>query len=138
MSKDFDAWNVHKQQLDGKQVRFSFRERELWWCSLGLNVGFEQDGTGTEFDRPVLIVRKFNRGMFWGAALTSRDPNPSKPAARYFVPVHYDDQAADTNSYVIISQLRVLSAKRLIRREGRLGDDQFTRVVSAIRELLPL
>ena len=46
-----------------------FHEENLV-CHLGANVGFEQDGIGEDFLRPVLILRKFNVYMFWALPLT--------------------------------------------------------------------
>jgi len=33
-------------------------------ASLGKNIGYEQDGNGSGFSRPVLVVKKFNNQMF--------------------------------------------------------------------------
>ena len=48
--KDFDKWNIIKKQVNTKEVirDLFFYEREVWWCSLGLNVGYEQDGKNDE------------------------------------------------------------------------------------------
>lgn len=46
MKKDFDEWNAKKKEIHkGGEAPF-YNEREIWWCALGANVGFEQDGTG--------------------------------------------------------------------------------------------
>jgi len=137
MNKDFDAWNEQKKQINGLGRAPEFSERELWWCSFGHNVGFEQDGKGKRFKRPVLIVRKFNKGMFWGVALTSRPPKPNTRASTFYQQVSYQGQPQDTSSYVILSQFRTFSSKRLLYREGRLSDDDFDEVVTAIKGLLP-
>ena len=41
--KDFDKWNEKKKTIDQKEIsdQTFFNEREIWWGSLGLNVGFE-------------------------------------------------------------------------------------------------
>ena len=39
---------------------------------MGVNIGFEQDGTGSNFDRPVLILKGFNKESFFGVALTGK------------------------------------------------------------------
>lgn len=39
MKKDFDSWNDIKKNLDGKAKDMLFKEREVWWCNLGLNIG---------------------------------------------------------------------------------------------------
>ena len=48
--KDFDAWNKQKILLENTQRNISFHEREIWWCSLGLNIGDEQDRKNELFE----------------------------------------------------------------------------------------
>jgi mRNA interferase MazF len=43
-----------------------FKERDIWWVSIGVNVGFEEDGKHEKFLRPVLILKKFNKELFLG------------------------------------------------------------------------
>ena len=64
MQKDFDKWNLEKKSIHSNQEFPFYNEREIWWCSLGVNVGFEQDGTGQKFDRPVLVIKGFNKNTF--------------------------------------------------------------------------
>jgi mRNA interferase MazF len=65
--KNFDAWNGLKKIQDAKdrlaQPIFC-RERDISWISLGLNIGDEEDGKGDFFERPVLVVKKFNNNLF--------------------------------------------------------------------------
>jgi hypothetical protein len=63
MSKNFDAWNEQKKVADTREIArdFFFHEREVWWCALGANVGMEADGKHDQFERPVLIVNKFQQ-----------------------------------------------------------------------------
>lgn len=46
--KNFDSWNELKKGLENTNrlldKEFFFHEREIWWTSLGLNLGHEQDG----------------------------------------------------------------------------------------------
>src|SRR3972149_11433241 len=72
MNKEFLKWHVLKSDLDRQAVSAKFQEREIWWCSLGCNIGYEQDGKHELFERPVLIVRKFNADLFWGLPLSSK------------------------------------------------------------------
>ncbi len=30
------------------------------WCSIGINVGDEEDGKNELYERPVLVIKKFN------------------------------------------------------------------------------
>ena len=70
--KDFDTWNALKKHIHQKRFLAFVHAREVWWCSLGLNVGTEQDGKHAAFERPVLILRKFNRGSVPIAPITSQ------------------------------------------------------------------
>jgi len=58
MQKDFDQWNEKKKQIDAKENRLFFYQREIWWVNLGLNIGYEQNGKGIEYTRPVIIAGK--------------------------------------------------------------------------------
>ena len=75
MNKDFDSWNKEKQETENRKRNYNFfyHTRELWWCAVGVNIGVETDGKNQNFERPVLIVKKFNQDMFWGLPLTSHE-----------------------------------------------------------------
>ncbi len=83
-----------------------------------MNIGFEQDGTNDLFERPVLVIKKFNRDVLWILPLTRSDKKN-----RYYVPI----SVGDKNSMVILSQLRLISAKRLQRYMHKLPKGQFKR-----------
>ena len=68
MSKDFDNWNICKKEIQiaeaNKKFFFVMREKfggVVW----GVNLGIETDGKNENFDRPVLIIKVFNRDMVW-------------------------------------------------------------------------
>ncbi len=71
-SKDFTFWHKLKTWLNNEKPRLFFHEAEIWFCYLGQNIGFEQDGKGKDFLRPVVVIRKFNKMVFWGVPLTSK------------------------------------------------------------------
>ena len=71
MKKDFDRWNEQKKSINSSEDGKFFHEREVWWCSLGVNIGYEQDGKNELFERPVLVIKKFNRHVLWVLPLTS-------------------------------------------------------------------
>ena len=109
MQKDFDTWNEKKKGIDARENVDAFypKERWVWMCSVGVNVGFEQDGTGSVFERPVLVVKKFNNKMFWVVPLSSKQ----KHFDFYY---NFTDPNGKRGS-VILAQLRLISAKRFIR-----------------------
>ena len=70
-TKRFPDWIPIKSYLDRKgNMQPLFREREIWWCSVGENVGMEISGKGAFFRRPVLVLRKLDAFTFIGAPLT--------------------------------------------------------------------
>ena len=72
MQKDFPGWHRHKERLHAQHHTPTFQEREIWWCSVGVNVGHEMDGKNQFYNRPVLIMRKFNPHIFFGVPLTTK------------------------------------------------------------------
>lgn len=128
MYKDFDQWNTEKKslQISGKN-RF-YHEREIWWCSLGINIGFEEDGKGSHFERPVVVIRPFSKHLCWVVPLsTSTKSNP------YYIPI---GQIQGQSASAIISQMRPLDTKRFINRIGHLDHVSFERTKQAIKDLL--
>lgn len=127
MAKEFNAWNRQKKRLDRRKYMPSFKEREIWWCSIGVNVAHEQDGKNATFNRPVLVVRKFSRFMFWGVPLsTVAKENP------FYIPIELQDMTR----YAMISQLRTFASKRLEDKIARVPESDFQIVVQAISGLL--
>jgi mRNA interferase MazF len=116
--KKFDEWGTQKKKIDSHEIQDSLyvKEREVWWISVGVNVGAEIDGKNELFERPVLIFRKVGREQFYGLPLTSKEK--SGPFYRL---VHYGDSAGN----VCLSQLRVFSSKRLIRKIDVVNETEF-------------
>jgi len=45
MISEFDSWNEIKKEIQNKSVNtIFFQQGEVWWCTLGLNVGIEANG----------------------------------------------------------------------------------------------
>src|SRR3989344_5997071 len=107
MKKDFQKWHDKKNAIDQNlDPRVFFHEGEVWWGSLGLNVGFEQDGRGERFSRPVLVFKKFNKEVFWALPLSTKIK-----VGKFYMPVDLRDGRARV---AIISQIRLIDAKRLL------------------------
>ena len=125
MKKDFDKWNILKKKVDAGFVDFYVQTREIWWCSIGLNVGSEQNGHGENFERPVLIVKKYNSHSFLCLPLTTKEKIGS-----YFYRISI------TSSFVILSQARALDKKRLTRLVGRVPRQEFHDIVRNYKRLI--
>jgi mRNA interferase MazF len=126
--KDFDTWNETKKQLEVQEnlPRF-FNPKEVWWCQYGVNLGFEEDGKNEFFERPVLILRKYNRELFFGLPLTTI----VKDNKFHFVLTNKRLRGA-----VILSQGRTLSVKRLSRKMYELDAELFDEILVRHSNLL--
>ena len=128
MKKDFDEWNNKKTEIDHANNRAFYHEREVWWCSTGLNVGFEQDGKGENFSRPVLIVKGFNKNVFLSVPLTIKAKE-----GKYYYSIDLEDGIPRK---IILSQIRLLDSKRLQEKIVTIHADQFSEIKKAIIQLL--
>ncbi len=129
MIKDFQKWHNKKSQIDIIEKRPFFHEREIWYCYLGLNVGFEQDGSGSDFIRPILIIRKFNNEVFWGLPLTM-----TLKTTKYYFPFVFEK---NINSVAILSQIRLIDGRRLGYKIGEMSEEDFARLKDKFKALLP-
>jgi len=129
MGKDFKKWHGQKQKVENERPRVFFSEREIWFCYLGENVGFEQDGRGEEFLRPVVVLKKFNNEVLWAAPLTKTGKKN-----KYYFPFSFRKER--DASTAILSQIRLVDAKRLKYKIGDVKVDDFNTLKSKIRQLL--
>ena len=126
--KDFDKWNTQKKTVHNSGTNKFYRTREIWWCSLGINVGFEQDGIGTESQRPVLILRGLSKKTCLIAPLTT---SSNKHPMRIFLGV-VDNRKASA----IISQIRIVDTKRLANKIGVVNKEKFEEIKKAVKNLI--
>ena len=124
----FVNWTKRKVRLHAAEQEVFCHEREIWWCSLGVNIGFEQDGKGEEYRRPILVIRRFNKSIFWGIPLTTKDKK-----GKYYYALDFGD---GLHRMAILSQLRLLDTKRLVDKIGKLKKNQFLVVKEKLTEIL--
>ena len=126
--KDFDNWNKEKKKLENVSPdTLTFHEREIWWCSIGINLGDEQDGKNELFERPVLVIKKFNNKICWALPMTTRPKS-----GIYYHPLKHDGQTFS----VILSQIRLVSVKRFKRFVRKISPHQFEMIQDKIIGLL--
>ena len=128
MQKDFDAWNKSKKDIHTRNENKLYHARQVWWCSLGVNVGFEQDGTGAEYERPILILKGLSRNTCLIIPLTT---SPEKHKMR--IPV---GKIEDRDASALLSQIRVIDTKRLINRVCFLEKEVFETIRKAVKAIL--
>ncbi len=126
--KDFSTWNLQKEFLENRTELPYFNEREIWMCSIGQNIGSEQDGKGEKFLRPVIVIKKFNMNIFAGVPLTSK----LKKDRHHFC----IGEVQGMESMVILSQSGTYSSKRLHKKIGHLDIEIFNNMKSAAKEYI--
>ena len=129
MEKDFDKWNIEKKIVDKKVVNrdLFFYAREIWWCSAGLNIGVEADGKNENYERPFLIIKKFNADMVWVLPLTTQEKNN-----KYYFKLNHEELI----SWVVLSQIKTISTKRLLRKVGLISEFDFKEVLIRLKDFL--
>jgi mRNA interferase MazF len=114
---NYDFWSSLKQNLDQNNNKIPFfNNREIWWSSLGLNIGDEEFGKGNNFVRPILVFKKFNNNLFFGIPMTTKQ----KESHFYY---NFVFKAIPVSA--MLSQLRIFSSKRLRDKIGRVNQDEF-------------
>ena len=128
--KLFTDWTKLKVRIHlyKSNSQIYFRERQIWWTSVGQNIGVESNGKNSNFERPIIILKKFNSETFLGITLST------KPRTGYY----YQSVRTGTNkpSFANLSQLKLFSSKRLIRRIGDTDPADFKIIREKIKGYL--
>jgi mRNA-degrading endonuclease toxin of MazEF toxin-antitoxin module len=129
MQKDFDKWNIQKKQLENRVPDFLFSTGEIWWCSVGLNVGIESCGKGQKYQRPVLVLKKLSRNSFIGIPLSTQ-----KKIGSWFEEITILNEPR----YALLYQIRLFSTSRFQRRLTTLDIKDFKKIKEKLETLLEL
>lgn len=128
MEADFDKWNEVKKEIQQETLLVGFKERDIFNVKLGHNIGYEQNGKGEKFVRPVLIYKKLTKDMFIGIPLTSTHRDGSFFYRFSFIP--------DKTSVAILIQTKLFSTKRLLNKIGKMREDDFCELKKKYLKLL--
>jgi mRNA-degrading endonuclease toxin of MazEF toxin-antitoxin module len=127
MQKDFDKWNEDKKKIHNRLDGPFFHDREIWWCSLGLNIGFEQDGSGESYYRPVLVLKAMSKQTCFIIPLTtSGNQHPLRPS----IGIVEGKQAR-----ALLSQMRLIDAKRFVRKAGYLDKEIYEDIRKTVKNM---
>ena len=125
---DFDIWNEVKKHTNNKPDQVLYHSGDIWWCKLGKNVGHEQDGKGTDFERPVLVVKDFNTHVCLVVPLTTKNKENKfhKPVAKI----------GCVMNYAILSQIRLIDTRRFTNKIGHVVREDLSIIKKAIQKLI--
>ena len=123
----FVKWIRIKIRTHFSEKYFIVKEKQIWWASIGQNVGIEQNGKNDNFERPILIFKKFNNEQFWILPISSK-----VKISKYY----YGFKRRDKDYSISLSQLRVMSRKRLLRYLDDIGEVDFAKIKESVRQII--
>lgn len=95
---------------------------------MGHNIGYEEDGKGIEYSRPVVIIKRCGPNLFIGVPLTTA----IKPMKYYFGIGNVGGSAA----MAMIAQIRLFSSKRLINKIDTIPQPVFIALKKATKRFI--
>ena len=116
---------IHFAQPTESEVYF--RELQVWWASIGQNIGSEENGKHGDFERPVIVLKKFNPQTFLAVPISTQ----AKEGAYRLVFINNNARFIAN-----LSQMRVLSSKRLLRFVGMMPPADYVRLKEMYHEML--
>ncbi len=133
--KNFDKWNIEKKNINRNERLVFGYPREIWWCSLGVNIGSEVDGKNENFERPVLILKVYNKESMLVVPITSKKKSDN---------FHYelnifekkDNEIKNKKVWVKLTQIKVIDNKRLLRKVGNISKGDFKNIKDKIKEFI--
>lgn len=121
MEKDFDGWNKKKKALDAAVHQPPLvSEGEIWWASVGENIGSEIGGKSVLFSRPVVIFRKLAHGFYFVIPTTTQ-----KNKGSWYIDIRQHGK----RMVACLQQARALDHRRLSSKLGSLDDEDYSRIV---------
>lgn len=126
--KQFDEWNEVKKDTEHMKKAIFFKERDIFWVRIGENIGHEQNGKGNEFQRPVIVVKKYSPDMFLGIPLSTTHREGS-----FFYQFSFETEKTST---ALIVQHKLFSSKRLMKKIGKINNEDFIKMKKKLVELI--
>lgn len=128
--KQFDGWAKKKNSIHHTLKNKWVVKREVWWCTLGVNIGSEEDGKGIDFLRPVLVIKVYG----FTSAVVIPLSTVIKTGPFYFSLGKIGDEGGISTA--LLSQMRLIDTKRFVEKIGKIDAEKFNEIKKAIQELL--
>lgn len=120
MIKRFLEWMSLKKALHEYRKSIPHvNEGDIWWVSIGENIGYEINGKSRLLSRPVLILKKLSHFLYFAIPLTTK----IKTGTWYVSYQHGDSQAV-----ACLHQARSIDYRRFHSRLGELNSTDFKKI----------
>jgi mRNA interferase MazF len=127
----FDEWNEKKKILHNRDIfyiddegkkrsKILFKEGEIWWASVGKNIGWESYGKWANFARPIYIFRKFSSDSFLAIPMTSRLKEWT-----WYLPIEFKWM----KRILILPQMKYMSANRLLEKMADIPENSLEKYI---------
>lgn len=107
----FDKWNEVKKELEQK-TGTGVANGEVYWLSVGQNLGSETYGKGADFKRPVLVLNKVYIKNYIKAFIGV--PLSSKASQKSGCLYHKFTDKQGIKQVALLAQIRLFDTKRVI------------------------
>lgn len=131
MQDTYDKWNEVKKEISKEKKYRNFKEREIFYLKMGENIGFEQNGKGESFVRPIVIIKKFNKDMFFGIPLSTQIKD-----GKFYHKFCFKKFNEISTNVALLSQMKLYSSKRLLNKIGMINKDDFLKVKIKLKKLI--
>lgn len=131
MDENFNRWNEVKKGVESENILVGFKNRDIFYMNMGKNIGYEQDGKGENFVRPVVIVKGFNKDIFFGIPLSTK-----LKEGKFYYQFSFKKQGEITINIALLSQMRLFSTKRLLNKIGVISVEDFQKLKEKFKVLI--
>jgi len=126
----FDDWNRLKKKLNKKKEIINFYQGNIYFMSIGKNIGHEVYGKDELFLRPVLVYKKLTKNTFLGIPLTSQ-----KKEGSFFFQFSYKK---NKTSVAMLHQMRVFDIRRSEYLSGKINKNTYKNLEIAVKEFMEI
>jgi mRNA interferase MazF len=131
MDSQYNNWNKIKIAIEYENIIVGFKERDIFYMNMGKNIGFEQDGKGKNFVRPVVIIKGFNKNMFFGIPLSTK-----MKEGKFYYKFQFQKKDELVENIALLSQMRLFSTKRLLNKIGVISKEDFESLKNKFKSLI--
>lgn len=124
----FAHWTKAKIHIHVSDIRNFPRERQIWWASLGQNIGVEVNGKNEMFERPVLVIKRYSED----ASLIVPISSAIREDIYHITFINHRGE----NNAVNLSQVRSISSKRFIRKIGKMNISDYSKIKDRFKEII--
>jgi len=125
--KRFLEWIGLKEKLHAKHSNPPYvNEGDIWWASLGENVGSEINGKSHKFSRPVIILKKLSHTYYFVIPASTKQ----KSGTWY---VNYEQ--GGIQAVACLQHARAIDFRRLYSKLGELHAADFFKIKEGFRKL---